>query len=177
MTDVRPIDLALHVPRMRRVALRLLGNSGEADDAVQEACLKAVRTSSSFDGRSQPATWLHKIVTRCALDRIRLRQRDLRRAGSALDGHLAGVLDYAADGPFEQAQQNELRTIIATAVEALPDDCREAFALTQLDGYSYDEAACIQGQPRGTVASRVHRAKEILFARLRERLKGGFGND
>ncbi len=164
------IDLAVHVPRMRRVALRVLGNLDEADDAVQEACLKAVRSIASFDGRSQVSTWLHQIVTRCAIDRMRRRSRDQRLGQSSTDGLLAGATVYTAEGPFEEAHRNELRLIVSTAVSALPDECREAFVLTQLDGYSYDEAAQIQGQPRGTIASRVHRAKKILLERLQGEL-------
>ena len=57
-------------------------------------------------------------------------------------------------------------------VDQLPDDCRLAFALTQLDGYSYDEAAEIEGRPRGTMASRVYRAKRILLKKMHAHIDG-----
>ena len=56
--------------------------------------------------------------------------------------------------------------MVLQQVQLLPDDCRTAFVLTQLDGYSYDEAGEIEDQPRGTVASRVFRAKQLLLKRM-----------
>jgi RNA polymerase sigma-70 factor (ECF subfamily) len=69
-------------------------------------------------------------------------------------------------GPAERAEQNDTYRRAMTFVAKLPDDCRSAFMLTQLDGYSYDEAAAIEKLSRGTVASRVYRARQILMEQM-----------
>jgi len=170
MTEGRSFDMASHVPRMRRVALRFLGDPDDADEVVQEACLKAVRSHASFNGNAEVSTWLHSIVTRCALDRIRARRRHAQHITSVGRSELLGMLDPSPDGPLEQSQRKELFEVLNAAIASLPEDCRDAFALTQLDGYTYDEAAHIEGQPRGTIASRVYRAKRILIGRLQKEL-------
>ena len=68
--------------------------------------------------------------------------------------------------PADRAERGELYRIASTLVARLPDDCRTAFILTQLDGYCYDEAAAIAGEPRGTIASRVFRARKILIGQM-----------
>lgn len=166
MTGRQTVDLIAHVPRMRRVALRLLGDPDEADEVVQDACLRAVRSFATFNGQAKISTWLHRIVTRCALDRIRARRKQTQRGELWEQDALPNLLAHASEGPFEQTQRRELCAILEAAMLRLPDDCRDAFALTQLDGYSYDEAAQIEGLPRGTIASRVYRAKRILMGQL-----------
>ncbi len=170
MTKGRSLDMASHVPRMRRVALRFLGDRDDADEVVQEACLKAVRSRASFNGDSSVATWLHRIVMRCALDRLRVRRRQAHYLAPLESGMLPDLQSNNTASPLEQAEQTELRSLIIDAVSRLPDDCRDAFMLTQLDGYTYDEAANIEGQPRGTIASRVFRAKQILTSQLQKEL-------
>jgi RNA polymerase sigma-70 factor (ECF subfamily) len=59
-----------------------------------------------------------------------------------------------------------------TLVAKLPEDCRSAFMLTQLDGYTYDEAAAIENLARGTVASRVYRARQILMEQMNHHRAG-----
>ena len=79
---------------------------------------------------------------------------------------------YLQATPVMAAEWREMHEIASALVEALPDDCRAAFVLTQLDGYTYDQAAEIEGLSRGTVASRVHRAKKQLLAALTEKIGG-----
>jgi RNA polymerase sigma-70 factor (ECF subfamily) len=85
-------------------------------------------------------------------------------------GELAGMVAAVRSSPALNAERRELYEIAYDAVESLPDDCRIAFILTQLDGYSYDEAAAIEAQPRGTMASRVYRAKKILLEQMNARI-------
>ena len=75
-------------------------------------------------------------------------------------------------GPAEHAEQNESYRLALTLVAGLPEDCRSAFMLTQLDGYTYDEAAAIENLSRGTVASRVYRARQILMEQMNPHLAG-----
>ena len=164
-------SLVEHVPRMYRVALRLVGEPEEAQDVVQEACVKAVKKLPSFDGRSLLSTWLHSITLNCARDRLRQLRRAARNRMD-LDADLQGVLTVLESSPEDRAEQRELYQIASRLVDRLPGECRSAFVLTQLDGYSYTETAAIQNEPRGTIASRVHRAKRILLEAMNSLTEG-----
>jgi RNA polymerase sigma-70 factor (ECF subfamily) len=168
MTEPDAISISQHLPRMFRVALRMLGDRDDAHEVVQDACVKALRGADRFDGRSDPATWLHRITVNCARDLQRNRKRTARNT-SSLNDELDGMHAAIKASPSTVAEKEELYRIASALVAELPDECRTAFILTQLDGYSYDEAAAIQEQPRGTIASRVHRAKKLLLGALNAR--------
>ncbi len=165
MSDHFVGQLETHLPRMYRVALRIVGDTDRARDVAQDACVKALRGSSGFGGRSGLATWLHRITVNCAMDQLR-RQKRSTQTETVENLELAGVRTVVSTTPAVLAERRELFAHAVAMIERLPDDCRGAFVLTQLDGYSYDDAAVIEGQPRGTVASRVHRAKRILMEQL-----------
>jgi len=168
-----PQQISLHVPRMYRVAYRLLADADQAHDVVQEACLKALAKIGGFDSRAVLATWLHRITVNCAKDAMR---SDGRRANAHQTLQCSGVQCAASasptDSPAIVAEKRELADLAWALLEELPEDCRSAFALTQLDGYSYDEAAEIEAQPRGTIASRVFRAKKILLEQMNSHMGG-----
>ena len=154
-------DVSDHVPRMYRVALRIVGDADGAEDVVQEACLRALRGIGRFRGQAALATWLHRITVNCAIDHLHG-----QRKKKALEASVDGILSVLETTPAETAERRELCRIVAAMVRALPDDCRTAVVLTQLDGYTYDEAAEIEGVPRGTMASRVNRAKRLVLDQL-----------
>lgn len=171
MDDRAKDNLSNHLPRMYRVALRVVGCPEAAGEAVQNACVKALGNLEQFDGRSLLVTWLHRITVNCAIDILRENKRQgLHRTEVGED--IRGLMLYLGAGPAETVQQREQYAIAQAMLEELPDECRSAFMLTQLDGYSYDEAAIIEGQPRGTIASRVYRARKILLQRLAVQVDG-----
>jgi len=162
-------QLGEHVPRMYRVALRIIADAEAAEDAVQEACLKALAGMKDFDGRSSLTTWLHRITVNCAKDALRSKCREDRPDCRRELGTLLSGLQVT---PAAAAETRELSGLAMALLEKLPEDCRAAFALTQLDGYSYDEAGEIEDQPRGTMASRVWRAKKILLEQMKTHMDG-----
>jgi len=83
-----------------------------------------------------------------------------------------GMLAAIDATPDQRAERSETYRLALAMVAELPDDCRAAFVLTQLDGYSYDEAAAIENLSRGTVASRVYRARQILMEKMNHHLNG-----
>jgi len=169
MSDSPADQISIHVPRMYRVAYRLLADSDRAHDVVQEACLKALANLDGFDGRATMTTWLHRITVNCAKDAMR---RDGRKE-HARQGLQAQTVNRASPPPpSEAAETRELTDLAWMLLEELPEDCRSAFILTQIDGYPYDEAAEIEGRPRGTIASRVYRAKRILLEQMNARTDG-----
>jgi RNA polymerase sigma-70 factor (ECF subfamily) len=163
MDDTLANQIGIHVPRMYRVAYRVLGSADAAHDVVQEACVKALMRVDGFEGRSTLSTWLHRITLNCAKDALRSETRREQRREAIQDSFTSVAVGPSA---AELAETRELVDLARAMLEKLPEDCRSAFALTQLDGYSYDEAADIESEPRGTIASRVHRAKKILLAQM-----------
>jgi len=164
-------ELTDHVPRMYRVALRIVGSADAAQEVAQDACVKAMQGADKFDGRAAVATWLHRITVNCAHDHLR-KARHMDRTRADWDQDVMGVLAMLEAGPAERAEQQELYTVALSLVAGLPEDCRSAFLLTQLDGYTYDEAAAIEDVSRGTVASRVYRARQILMEQMSQHLAG-----
>ena len=165
MTNRLATEIAGQTARMYRVALRIVGSADVAQEVAQDACVKALRGADAFDGRSALPTWLHRITVNCAHDHLR-RSRQIDRGRTDWDGDMLGMLTMLEAGPAKQAEQNETYRMAMSRIAALPDDCRSAFVLTQLDGYTYDEAAGIEKLSRGTIASRVYRARQILMEQM-----------
>ena len=158
--------LLSQIPRLFRVALRIVGHHHSAEDIVQEVCVKVLEQKDGFrlNGETQPICWLHRVTVNCSIDRVR-RENLAERSLPVVDG---ATVREPQPGPDQIAERNELAQLAMSKVANLPDDCRLSFILTQIDGYSYDEAAEIEGKPRGTVASRVARAKTLLLEALSE---------
>ena len=169
MSDRATHELTQHVPRMYRVALRVVADADLAHDIVQDACVKALASGAKFEGRSSMTTWLHRITVNCARDALRSDARRQRVQRQLQDW--PEWLDEG-DGPDDLAENRELCRLAMKLLGGLPEECRAAFELTQLDGYTYDEAAEIEGEPRGTIASRVWRAKKMLFEEMNAQVEG-----
>jgi RNA polymerase sigma-70 factor, ECF subfamily len=132
-----------------------LGSSGETDDLVQETYLRALRSLPRFRGQAPVRVWLLSIARHTCADHVRRRQRQ-RRLLDRLTIE-AGSADDVVNAPVVLSMELLLQ---------LDPDRREAFALTQLAGLSYEEAAAVVGCPIGTIRSRVARARADLRAML-----------
>ena len=153
------------------IAFRLLGNSEDALDAVQEAFIHVLRGISGFRGQSTFRTWLYRIVTHAALDYRRWRA--VRAAGS-LDTE-AGI-EQAATGnrehsPPEEAAAGDLKEAIDKTLMNISEKNRAALILHAIEGMSYKEVADVLGISIGTVMSRIFNARR----RLRELLASEIG--
>jgi RNA polymerase sigma-70 factor (ECF subfamily) len=169
MSSIAAEQISRHVPRMFRVACRMLADADRADDVVQDACVKALAKIETFNGDAALASWLHRITINCAKDSMRSRDRK-NAAHEGLSRNSTG--ERVAPCPAALAETLELSGLAWKMVQALPDECRSAFELTQLDGYSYDEAAAIENEARGTIASRVFRARKILQEQMNAHIHG-----
>jgi RNA polymerase sigma-70 factor (ECF subfamily) len=126
-----------------------------ADDLAQETYLRAFRALPAFEERSTARTWLLGIARRVCADHLRATVRRRR-----LDERLrAGATWFTTPDPASRTAANDL-------LERLGADQRSAFALTQLIGLSYQEAADVEAVPVGTIRSRVARARLELVALL-----------
>lgn len=166
MAGVNRDDLAAQTARMYRVALRILGNHHTAEEIVQDVCVRILQKGPALELQDnvQLSSYLHRATVNCAVDRLRrekLESETLREID-------AGIVHDRVTSPDQNAERKEFFAMAKSLVATLPDDCRMAFILTQLDGYTYDEAAAIEDKPRGTIASRVSRAKSLLLNALSE---------
>jgi RNA polymerase sigma-70 factor (ECF subfamily) len=148
-----------HVQRLYRLATSLVGNASDAEDVLQEALAGAYRGLGRFEGRSSVKTWLTRIlVTQAAKWR-----RDRRRLGEVIPQaapHEEPTIRSASEGV-------DHRVDLQAALQKLSPEHREVLTLREFDGLAYEEIAEVLGVPRGTVESRLHRAR----AELKEKLK------
>jgi len=151
--------------RLHRVALRIVGNSSDADDVVQEACLQAIRNQDQIRNDGKYVSWLHRITVNCGIDFLRKNKRS-DNMKEPLSHQINDFYDNRQDPPEQLVEQKELFHMAVRFVEELPNDCRMSFILTQMDGYTYLEVSEILNVPRGTVASRVCRAKKLLLSQM-----------
>ena len=143
----------------RRVALAVLGNAADADDAAQDAMLLALVKLDQYDPRRPFGPWLLRIVANAATDRRR--RRSVRRR-EPLD------VCFVAGGPRPDAtaERRALGERLRQALAELPERRRMAVVLFDVEGYSHAEIAAILGIPEGTVRSEVFHGRRRLRALL-----------
>jgi len=152
------------IPVLYRVALSLTDQPADAEDLVQDTLIRAFRAVDRFDG-AHPRAWLLTILRHTHLNRVRGRKPVLLRDGESVELTLERV--GTPESSAEQVVVSDLfESVVAEALAALPDKHREVVTLVDIDGLSYQEASDVLGVPRGTVMSRLHRAR----ARIRTRL-------
>ena len=161
--------LAATRPRMYAVALRLTKNHDDAEDVVQEAMLKAWRNMGRFEGRAAFSTWIHRIVVNAALDRLRSRRPEVSTSAGGSgrdDGDVApedrSLATSSPETPEDMVESAEIGAAVHRAMGALSPVHRDALALRELDGESYQSIARIVRCPIGTVMSRLHHARHRL---------------
>jgi RNA polymerase sigma-70 factor, ECF subfamily len=150
-----------HAPRIHALCLRMTGNRAAAEDCVQETFVQAWRHREEFQGRSAMGTWLHRIAVNCVLGW----QRGESRRPS---GHLAAVDTEQPDqwGPDHRAVDAALDLDLERAIALLPEGARNVLVLHSIAGYTHEETADLLGIAVGTCKAQLHRARQLLQARL-----------
>ena len=153
-----------------RVAYRIMSDPDAAADATQEAFISAYRGLGRFRGGSFRA-WLMRIVTNACYDELRRRKRRPQTSLEALhtEEHMSSFENSPLESPEAHAQRREVSQLLQAGIDLLPDDQRVVLVLSDVQGFSYQEIAQIVGVPRGTVKSRLHRARVRLRDYLQER--------
>jgi len=158
-----------------QTALRVLGNTEDAEDALQDALLSAYRNLKRFEGRSQFSTWLTRIVINAAL--MRRRSAKARPAVSLdeppREDELPAAERFASRdlNPEQVFAGTELREMIKSDLAELSPLLRTAFVLREVEGYSTGEAAKKLGVTENTLKARLWRARHQLSERLKRRLR------
>ena len=148
----------VHLDAGYNLARWLAHDPQDAEDVVQDACLRAMKYIGSLQGEDGRA-WFLTIVRRAFYDWL-ARNRPallLRDDESVLD-----ALADESDGPEQALEHKTRRLALAEAVAALPMIFREVIVLRELEDLSYKEIACIAEVPVGTVMSRLSRARRLL---------------
>jgi RNA polymerase sigma-70 factor (ECF subfamily) len=147
-----------HRGRIYRIALRMLGNSDDAEDVAQDVVIQVWTALAGFTGASSFTTWLYRIVVNRCLNRARQR----RWTRPVLDDDPA-----PAAGADETAIAGQRLRATMDAVAALPPDQRAVVVLHQLEGLTYQEVAAVVNISEDAVRGRLHRARLSLFETLR----------
>jgi RNA polymerase sigma-70 factor (ECF subfamily) len=159
-----PADLAQHLPRLHRLARRILGCAHLADDAVQDALIALWLAPAAGDGSPQhQRRRLTRAVVLRALHKRRALLRRLRHERAA-EPAAAGE----CDNPLHRAWLNELRERVVDALAALPPPQREVLCLRAEHGLDYHDLAGRTGAPLGSVRSRLNRARRRMLELLPE---------
>jgi RNA polymerase sigma-70 factor (ECF subfamily) len=139
-------------PHLFKIAYAMTGRVVDAEDLVQETLLAAIAALGSFRGGSKLRTWLVGIMIRQAA-LVRRKARSAPEVSREPGGFAAGV---------------DAKMDVASALGQLSPEHREVLVLRELEGLSYDEMAAVLNIPRGTVESRLHRARQELKIELRD---------
>lgn len=163
--------------RLFRVARSILKDEAEAEDVVQETYLRAFTHLDGVVNAASLSAWLAKVATNEALGRVRR-----RRPAASLDGLDAALMSPGSatfaslsalnrDNPEAAAARAEIRGLVESAIDRLPQGFRTVFVLRAIEELSVEETALCLGIPKQTVKSRFHRAKLALRRALSEQLE------
>jgi RNA polymerase sigma-70 factor (ECF subfamily) len=168
-TALFEILMRRHNERTYRVARAIVRDEAEAEDVMQQAYVNAYAHLRQFDGRAQFSTWLTRITVNEAI--ARRRRRALYQSIDATDTALAETVALMRPGstPEKEAFSREISALVESAIDELPDGCREVFMLRQVEGLSTAETASSLEVSEDVVKTRLSRARAMLRRDLAER--------
>jgi len=153
---------ARHSDRVHRIALHILRDPDDANDAAQESLVKLVRRVQQFRGESQFSTWLHRLVVNTCKDVAQARWAAERRTEPLLEDRRV-----ASDGdPAQALAASELRRELRVCLDELPSAQAAVIALKDGLDASFDEISAVTGLPVGTAKCYAHRGRNTLARRL-----------
>ncbi|MDO4705520.1 MAG: RNA polymerase sigma factor RpoE [Comamonadaceae bacterium] len=169
--------------RIERLISRMVRDADLVEDIAQETFIRAWRALHQFRGEAQFYTWLYRIAVNTAKKSL----GDLRRNPAITESALRkrDEDDDAAGAPFLEPVSpetpesvlaaKEIAAAVNAAMEALPEELRQAVTLREIDGLSYEAIAEAMACPIGTVRSRIFRAREAISQRVKPLLENRMG--
>ncbi|MCX6462370.1 MAG: sigma-70 family RNA polymerase sigma factor [Pseudonocardiales bacterium] len=148
-----------HQAALYRLAVRVMGDPAEAEDALQEALLDAWRRIGRFRGDSAFSTWMYRVVTNRCLGMLR------RRRPVPVEEIEAPA--PAQDSPERAAERGAGMAALRRALALLPDEQRVCWVLREMEGLSYTEISEVTGASEDAVRGRIHRARTRLAEAMR----------
>lgn len=158
-----------HTNSLYNFAFQMTGDSDEANDLVQETLIKAFRFYDKFERGTNIKGWLFRILKNSFINEFR---KGIRGANRVDYDDIQNFYESVSESEiktkhFEDDAFNQLLDdVISAALEKLPEDFRTVIILNDLEGFSYEEIADFIDCPVGTVRSRLHRARKMLYTQL-----------
>lgn len=152
-----------HQAYVYALAFRVLGNPQEAEDAAQEAFVRAWQALPKFRAQSRFGTWMYRIVTNLCYNRLPKLRRELAVIG---EEEIPDRTDFHSGLPEPGAEAVERRQWLHRQIDALPESYRLLITLRYQRDLPYEEIASVTGLPLGTVKTGLFRAKEKLRSAL-----------
>lgn len=169
--------------RIQRLIGRMVRDVDLVEDIAQETFIRAYRALHQFRGDAQFYTWLYRIAVNTAKKAL----VDLKRSPLVTESALRGSDDdedetyrpqnelTSAETPESLLAAKEIAAAVNAAMDALPEDLRQAVTLREIEGLSYEEISEAMNCPIGTVRSRIFRAREAISARVKPMLENQAG--
>jgi RNA polymerase sigma-70 factor (ECF subfamily) len=169
-----PQDLEALMRRYNRTLFRtaraILRNDAEAEEAVQDAYLKAFRAMGEFRGDAKISTWLVRIVANEAL----MRRRKLGRGAEVVELNMGMHVPSGEEAPEHAAARGQVRELLEAKIDGLPDAYRAVFMLRGVEELSVEETAQALDLPEATVRTRFFRARAMLRESLSREIDHAF---
>jgi RNA polymerase sigma-70 factor, ECF subfamily len=165
---------ATHTPRLYRVALNVLRNKEDAEDAVQDTWHRAYSRLHTFEGRSSISTWLTRIAINSALMIRRRNKRLFEVSWHETPDDAEGALPHPVDDgptPEESCRHAELRDLLAQQINQLPSLIRAAFLLRHVNEFTTTESIKLLGIGSSALTSRIQRARRRLAQNMPQLLR------
>ena len=167
--------------RIQRLIGRMVRDVDLVEDIAQETFIRAYRALAQFRGEAQFYTWLYRIAVNTAKKAL----MDLKRNPTVSENSFKSD-DNDETSPLENELTSsetpetllagkEIAQMVNTAMEALPEELRQAITLREIEGLSYEEISEVMNCPIGTVRSRIFRAREAISARIKPLLENQSG--
>lgn len=168
--------------RIERLVGRMVRDTDLVQDIAQETFIRAYRALGQFRGDAQFYTWLYRIAVNTAkkalvdlrrdplVTEAALRSSDDEDETSSVENELT-----TSETPETVLAAKEIASAVNQAMEALPEELRQAVTLREIEGLSYEEIAQVMDCPIGTVRSRIFRAREAISARVKPLLANQTG--
>jgi RNA polymerase sigma-70 factor (ECF subfamily) len=165
--DAHAIRLIMqrHNRRLYRIARSILRDDSEAEDALQEAYVRAFSHLDRYRGEARLGTWMVRIVMNEALGRLRRRRETVDlvvvEQGARLSAEVIPFPHIQLDPETDMAQR-EIRVLVERAIDELPEAFRTVLVARAIEGMSTEETAELFGIPVETVKTRLHRARRLV---------------
>lgn len=162
-------EIVPHTQALFNYAMRITGDSDDADDLVQETLLKAFRFFDKFEKGTNSKAWLFRILKNSYINEYRRQVKEPNKVDyEDVQNFYENIkaAEIKTQHYQEDAFNNLLDDNISNAITKLPEDFRTVIILSDIEGYTYEEIADFVDCPVGTVRSRLHRARKMLYAQL-----------
>ncbi len=158
-----------HMDALFNFAVRITGDSDDANDLVQETFLRAFRFFDKFEKGTNCKAWLFRIMKNTYINSYRKNAREPEKVDyEDVENFYENVKPSSTDDAHLEKEifDNLLDDDVSNAIQKLPEEFRTVVILADIEGFTYEEIADFIDCPVGTVRSRLHRARKMLFAKL-----------